>query len=198
MTHSKLSNKWMVLALFAALAILAAACSPTAAPLTTGSNVELSGIVQTLDVQSWTVDGQQLAVTSQSEIRDAIKVGDAVRIQATLAEDGSLSLRQAELASGPGDQSVNMNDNSNANGDDHNGNFNDNANDNGDDHNGNLNDNSNANGDDHNGNFNDNANDNSNANDNGNSNGNDDHGGNSNDDGERHNGNQNDNGSHDD
>ncbi len=151
-----------------------------------GDEIEFSGTVESMDADAWVVGGQTVKITAQTEIKDAIEVGDFVRVHAHVEDDGSLVAREIELEGGD-DAGDNGNDNENHNGNDNgnandngddNGNANDNdngnANDNGNEDNGNGNDdNGNGNGDDDNGNGNGNDNGNGNGDDNGNGNGND-------------------------
>jgi hypothetical protein len=163
--------------------------------------VEFSGTVESMAADAWVVGGQTVKITAQTEIKDAIEVGDFVRVHAHVEADGSLVAREIELEDGD-DADDNGNDNANDN-ENHNGNINDNGN-GSENHNGNTNDNGNDNDDNDNddngnGNANDNGNDDNgngngdddNGNDNGNGNGGDDNG---NDNGGDDNGNSNGNG----
>lgn len=170
--------------------------------------IEITGAVESITAVQWTIGGRTVAISSTTEIKGAIQVGDFVKAHVRIETDQSLTAREIELtASGAGENenangnangnmngndngndngNANGNSNSNMNGNDNgnaNGNSNDNGNTNGND-NGNTNgdDNGNMNGNDNgntNGNDNSNANGNTNGNDNGNTNG-DDHGGNGN------------------
>lgn len=129
---------------------------PTATPQPV--EVEFTGSVNAMDAGAWTIDGTTVIVNTNTEIRDAINVGQRVKVKALSFADGRLVATRIELESGSGTGS----------GGDDNGNSNDNQNSN----------DVNSNDDDGNSNSNDGGG-NSNGNDN---NGNDDHGGNGNDD----------------
>jgi hypothetical protein len=215
MKHTRFS-KWQILALIAAM-MIGAACSPstTSVPATEASAgvSQMQGIVDAIDTDSLTVDGLNVAITSQTQIKDSVKVGDSVKLQIVRQDDGTLAAREIEIDdSGATNTNGNTNDNGNVNdnGSDDNGNTNENenTNDNGSDDNGNTNENTNDNDDNGNtngnvndngddGNTNDNGNDNSGG-DNGNTNDNEDQGDNGNDNGsgggDDHGGGDNDNG----
>lgn len=130
------------------------------------------GAVEAMNSDSWIVGGQTILINDLTDIRDAINLGDIIKVRAFLAEDGTLTALRLELADDEmgndnDDANVNDNENGNMNDDDH-GNMNEDDNGNmNDDDNGNMNDddNGNMNDDDH-GNSNDDNGDNGNANDN--------------------------------
>jgi len=184
MKRIRLSNRVKILALVATAAILGAACSPAlVAPGATSAGqagaVEaalksISGVVETMSADSWTVGGQEVAITAQTEIASSIRVGDSVQVQVERMPDGRLAARQIEPGDS-GDDNANGNDNSADDNANDNG-SNDNGNDNGNDDNGNDNS-ADDNGNDNTSQDDDNGNDNGaddNSNDNGNQNGGDD------------------------
>lgn len=134
----------------------------------TGTEKEITGKVDAITSTSITIDGVAYDLSSKTEIKDAIAVGDTVKAHVVTSADGKQTIREIEKISGTG-LSGNTNGNDNDN-DDHGGNSN------GSDDNGNSNGN-----DDHGGNSNSSGGDNQNSNSS-NTNG-DDHGGNSNDNG---------------
>ena len=166
--------------------------------------IEFTGLVEAIGPDSWTVAGRKLSISSQTEIKGSIEVGDMVKVHAYKSGDGTLSAREIEpviedeIAEelnenggdiGDIDDDVFGNDNENLNGvenenEDLDDNFNDNDDDidnlNGDDFNDNDDDDSNSNDDGDNGNDNDND-DNANS-DNDNEGGDDDDIGNDNSD----------------
>ena len=91
MKRIRLSNRVKILALVATAAIFGAACSPAlVAPGATSTGqagaVEaalqaISGVVETMSADSWTVGGQEVAITAQTEIANSIQVGDSVQVQ---------------------------------------------------------------------------------------------------------------------
>ena len=125
------SSKKGLLALFVALAMLGAACTPTQA-LTTGAppaagasasspsgnaaQVDLAGTVEAMSAEAWTINGTVTAVTAETEIKDTIHVGDTVQARAHVQPDGSLVLEQVELDDGNDNGNANANENENNNG----------------------------------------------------------------------------------
>ncbi len=59
---------------------------------------EFVGLVESMDGQTWTVGGQQLALVAGSEIDDQIAVGSLVKVHTIPQPDGSLVVREIELA----------------------------------------------------------------------------------------------------
>jgi len=117
------------------------------------TEVVFTGSVEAIGASQWTISGQVVGVEGAS-IDPAVKVGDIVKVEASVTADGSIFALRIETARPAG-----VDDNSNGNG---------NANDN---MNGNANDNMNGNANDNmNGNANDNMNGNANDNMNGNAN----------------------------
>lgn len=131
--------------------------------------VEIFGSVEQITPNFVTVNGDVIRLTSQTEFKTGIVVGDLVKVHALLGDDGALTAREIELSL-PAAADDNSNDN--MNGDDDNSNVNDNVNDDiDDDDNSNINDNSNDDiDDDDNSNMNNNSNDDSDDDDNSNSN----------------------------
>ncbi len=60
--------------------------------------VEFTGPVVAIGPDSWTVGDQTLAVTSDTEIKDAIVVGEVVKVHASVNPDQSLTGTEIELA----------------------------------------------------------------------------------------------------
>lgn len=194
----KYSNLFLVLA--ALTAMLISACGGAAAGTETSAGsgkplaslVEFTGVIEAIDGNQWTVNGQVITV-EPSVLRDGpFEVGDTVKIEAEVQADGSLVVTRVEPPAGDNantnDDNTNSglgNSNGNSNGNDNanaNGNSNSNGNSNDDNSNGNSND-DNSNDD----NSNDNSNDddsNGNSNDDSNSNGGDDSGSGGNDNGD--------------
>ena len=135
--------------------------------------VEIFGSVEQITPNFVTVNGEVIRLTSQTEFKNEIVMGDFVKVHALLGDDGALTAREVELSL-PAAADDNSNDN--MNGDDDNSNMNDNINDGiDDDDNSNMNENSNDDiDDDDNSNTNNNSNDDSDDDDNSNSNSNDD------------------------
>ncbi len=179
----KYSNLYLVLA--ALTAMLISACGGAAAGTETSAGsgkplaslVEFTGVIEAIDGNQWTVNGQVITV-EPSVLRDGpFEVGDTVKIEAEVQADGSLVVTRVEPPAGDNantnddntnsglgnsNGNTNGNDNANANG---NGNSND-DNSNDDNSNGNSND-DNSNDDNSNGNSNDDDNSGSGGNDNG-------------------------------
>lgn len=191
-----------LLILAALFAMVLSACGGTAAVETetsAGSNkplaslVQFTGVIDAIDGDQWTVNGQVITVDPATVRDGTFKVGDTIKVEGEVQADGTLVVTRVELPTddsnsnddnGNGDNSNSSNTNddnsnsSNSNDDNSNGGRGlDNANsndDNGNDDNSNGSSNSNDDGDD------------DNSNGGGNSNGDDDgnsgHGGNGNDD----------------
>ena len=178
-----------VLVLFVLASMLLGACA--AAPASGSSKVETASVAYTGTIESisgtqWIVNGQTITV-DPSVVRDGpFSVGDTVKVEVDVNQDGSITVTRVETPSSTDLSDLpslgNDNSNGNSNDDSSNGNTNDdnsnlNANGNTNDDNSNSSSNSNgsnSNGDDSNTND-DNSND-SNSNDDDNSNGGDDNG----------------------
>lgn len=196
-------QSYIFLVLVALIAVFVSACGGAAAATDTSAGsdkpraslVEFTGVIEAIDGNQWTVNGQVITV-DPTVLRDGpFVVGDTVKVEAEVQSDGSVVITRVETpveAVGTDDIS---NDNSNANINDDNsnaslGNANGNLNDNTSlgsgigNSNGNSNEslsNGNTNDDDHGGNSNgDDDDDNGNSNGNSNGDDDDDHGGNSN------------------
>jgi hypothetical protein len=59
---------------------------------------ELTGKVEAFSPESWTVKGQVFLVTPETEIKDAIFLGDVVKVHYFENPDGSFNAREIELA----------------------------------------------------------------------------------------------------
>jgi uncharacterized membrane protein YgcG len=158
---------------------------------------EFNGVVESMGPDFWFVGGRTIAISTMTEIKGAVEVGDLVKVHAIRNADGTFQAREVEtVLASDDDSNANGNDNSNDNSND-NGNFNANDNSTNDNSaNDNVsNDNSaNDNGSNDNG-SNDNSNNDNDSNDNdSNDNGSNDNGSNDND---RNDNGSNDNGSND-
>jgi hypothetical protein len=100
-----------------------------------GSEVELVGLIDSISPEAWVIDGQTLAITSQTEIKGTLSVGDAAKVHILVGAGGSLTAREIEAAEvgevGQGDDddgnlNANANENENANANE-NGNTNENS-----------------------------------------------------------------------
>ena len=172
--------------------VLLGACSGTTAPVTGVESdkvqampVAFTGLVQSITGNQWVINDQALIVDPAVVRGGPFNVGDRIKLEGVVNQDGSFTVSRVVSASAEdastlpelGNDNVNVNDNSNdANSNDDNGNNNDNDDD------GNNNDNSNddnsndANSNDDDGNNNDNDDDGNN-----NDNSSDDNGGGGND-----------------
>ena len=161
-----------VLVLFVLASMLLGACA--AAPASGSSKVETASVAYTGTIESisgtqWIVNGQTITV-DPSVVRDGpFSVGDTVKVEVDVNQDGSITVTRVETPSSTdlSDLPSLGNDNSNGNSND------DNSNGNTNDDNSNVNANGNTNDD--NSNSSSNSND-SNSNDDDNSNGGDDNG----------------------
>ncbi|HET7090744.1 MAG TPA: DUF5666 domain-containing protein [Anaerolineae bacterium] len=128
MKRSNYSRSWtaaLAVALAAVLAMLGAACAPSAsspgAPLApapgqaqgpraaeAGENAQVSsemepeieffGAIESIGADAWTIDGQAVRLTEQTRIKDAAELHDRVRVHARVMADGSLAAREIERA----------------------------------------------------------------------------------------------------
>ncbi|HZY44882.1 MAG TPA: DUF5666 domain-containing protein [Anaerolineae bacterium] len=64
--------------------------TPTIAPTPTPIEVEFSGVVQTIGVQSWTINGTLVQVTSSTQIESGIGIGQNVSVKAVQHSGGQL------------------------------------------------------------------------------------------------------------
>ena len=119
-----------------------------------GAEQEIVGVVDAISADSVTVDGVVYQFGSFTELKDAIFVGDAVKLHVIVNADGSFTVREIGKSVGTGIGDDNSNDdNSNSNVNDDNGND-DNSNsgnsndDNGNDDHDDDNSNGNSNGND--------------------------------------------------
>ncbi len=117
---------------------------PAKAQKVDSSEVVFTGIVEEINGDQWTVNGQAVVIDSLTALDANIKVGDTVKVEASVLQDGSVVAVKIESSGADDANSNSSNDNS--------GNAND----------GNVND-ANTNSDD-NSNVNDNSNDNTNGN----------------------------------
>lgn len=194
-------QSYIFLVLVALIAVFVSACGGTATETSAGGDkpraslVEFTGVIEAIDGNQWTVNGQVITV-DPTILRDGpFAVGDTVKVEAEVQSDGSVVITRVEPPVAAIGTDVNSNDNSNANINDddndngnsslENANGNDNSNSSLGSDLGNGNDNSddsltngNTNSDDHGGNSNGDDDDGSNSNSNGDDD--DDHGGNSN------------------
>lgn len=121
------------------------ATTPSAPQAARASEIEVFGTVEALTATTITVNGLTYGLSSFTEFKDAIGIGDQVKLHVLSNPDGTFSIRELEKSMSF------IDDNSNSS-----GGFDDNSNDNGSDDssNGNSNDDSddsNDNGDDHGG-----------------------------------------------
>ncbi|GJQ34614.1 MAG: hypothetical protein JETCAE01_06240 [Anaerolineaceae bacterium] len=162
----KYSNLFLVLA--ALTAMLISACGGAAAGTETSAGsgkplaslVEFTGVIEAIDGNQWTVNGQVITV-EPSVLRDGpFEVGDTVKIEAEVQADGSLVVTRVEPPAGDNANTNDDNTNSGLGNSNGNSNGNDNAN-----ANGNSNSNGNSNDDNSNGNSNDDNSNDDNSND---------------------------------
>ena len=171
----------IVLALLALAAVGVASAARIGNMVMSGpavQEVELIGTVESVTPESWTIQGKEVFVTPQTEIKDPLlTVGDMVKVHVLVGADGTLTAREIESlisndVQGNENENGNVNENDNDDMNDNDDDLNDNV-DNGNDDDDNENDdNSNMNDDDSNDND-DNGNDNDDD-DNNNDNDNDD------------------------
>jgi len=122
--------------------------------------VQFTGIIEAMDGDQWTINGQVLTVPPALLNGKAFNVGDTIDMEVEVGDDGSFVVKRVERSD---DDNSNDDDDSNSNDDDGNSNDDDDSNSNDDDDN-NSNDDGNSNDDDGNSND-DNDSNSSNSND---------------------------------
>lgn len=65
-------------------------------PASYANETEFSGVVEAIGGTSWTVSGTAVSITPQTVIQGSIRIGDAVKVRAYTAADGSLVAREIE------------------------------------------------------------------------------------------------------
>ncbi len=73
------------------------------------ATTEFTGTVEALSLTSATVSGHVLAITSETEMDSGLKVGDKVKVEALVNQDGSLVAKQIELLEQDSDEEENQN-----------------------------------------------------------------------------------------
>lgn len=77
---------------------------------TPSAEIELFGTLDSITGSTWVIDGQQVTVTNQTEVKDTLAVGDFVKVHVSSDANGVLVAREVEAA--VSDQNDNVNDNS--------------------------------------------------------------------------------------
>ena len=77
---------------------LASAETPDSDDSESSLDKEFTGKVEAFSPESWTVKGQVFLVTPQTEIKDAIFLGDVVKVHYFVNPDGSFTAEEIELA----------------------------------------------------------------------------------------------------
>ena len=171
-------NSQYVLIIFVLASMLLGACAGAAPSVAGGGKVEASSVAYTGTIESingtqWVVNGQTITVDPSVAGNGTFNVGDVVKVEVKVAQDGTLTLTSVEIPSqtdlsdlpGLGDDNSNDANDNDANGNDVNGNDVNGNDANGNDVNGNDDNSNNSNGND--GNTNDgNGNDDNSNNDN--------------------------------
>ena len=76
---------------------------------------EFSGVIQAIEAGFWTINGQQVLVDSETEIKDSVQVGDFVKVKAFQDAQGNLIASEIELDnSGDGEGDIDDSDNDNS------------------------------------------------------------------------------------
>lgn len=71
--------------------------TPSSAATLEPKQIEITGVVESISGNVWTIDGQQIIITGDTEFKDSISVGDYVQVHALLGADGSLTAREIEF-----------------------------------------------------------------------------------------------------
>jgi hypothetical protein len=74
----------------------------TPVPGPVGGELEMTGLVESIASDLWTISGVSFAITLQTEIKGTILVGDLVRIEARVGSDGIFTAHEIKLANTPG------------------------------------------------------------------------------------------------
>ncbi|NWF62970.1 MAG: hypothetical protein HXY38_01580 [Chloroflexi bacterium] len=163
-----MNKKYRFLLIVAAVfAMLVSACGGTATETSAGGNkpraslVEFTGVIEAMDGNQWTINGQVFTITDDLLDDDSFVVGDTIEVKAEVQADGSVVVTNV---SQPGSADDNSNDD---NGNDDNSNADNGNDDNSNDDNGNDDNSNDGNGNDDNS-TDDNGNDDNSNDDNGN------------------------------
>lgn len=81
----------------------------SASPTSTAER-EFFGTVEAMSGNVWTISGQQVMLSAGTEIKNSIAIGDRVKVHALPQADGTLLVREIELAQGDDDQNDDRND----------------------------------------------------------------------------------------
>ncbi len=85
--------------------LLLSACGGVAAPVTSGGSkvdaalVEFTGVIEAIDGNQWTVNGQVITVDPSVVNDGPFNVGDTIKVEAQVAADGSITVTQVETPS---------------------------------------------------------------------------------------------------
>jgi hypothetical protein len=66
----------------------------------TAGEIEVVGTLDSIAANSWVISGQAFAITSATEIKGSLKVGDQVKVHAYTSSAGVLTAREIELYTG--------------------------------------------------------------------------------------------------
>ena len=123
---------------------VSSALNPSATQVAGNNENEVFGTVEVVGADTITVNGVTYILANFTEFKEAIAVGDQVKLHVILNADGTLTIREIEKAVDPGDDNGNSNDSNDNTNDDSDDNSNaDNSNDDSDDD---SNENDNGNG----------------------------------------------------
>lgn len=65
----------------------------------TGGELEFVGMIESIDGESWVISGRMLSLTSGTEIKGFLEVGNFVKVHALVSDSGELIAREIELSS---------------------------------------------------------------------------------------------------
>jgi len=60
---------------------------------------EFVGVVTAMEAGTWTIDDKTVTITDQTEVKDAIILGDTVEVQAKVTIDGTIAAQEIKLSS---------------------------------------------------------------------------------------------------
>ncbi len=76
----------------------------------TGQELEFTGTVESINGNTWIIDGRTVLVDLTTELKGFISAGQVVKVHASMAADGSLVASEIELADTAGVEDANANE----------------------------------------------------------------------------------------
>ncbi len=76
--------------------------APAPAAVLFMSNIEFKGVVKEISPTVWTISGLKVQVTPSTKIKGSPAVGDVVKVEGALVEDGTVKAREIKLKDNDG------------------------------------------------------------------------------------------------